>query len=49
MGISRLDVAFVHDISSDNKLLPAPWQEQFSIALKDASPRFVEDAGGGDH
>jgi len=29
MGVSRLDIAFVHDISPDNTLLPTPWQEQF--------------------
>ena len=38
MGVSRLDMAFVHDISPDNKLLPTPWQEQFAIALKGAFP-----------
>jgi D-threo-aldose 1-dehydrogenase len=38
MGISRLDIAFVHDLSSDNRLLPTPWQEQFEIALKGAFP-----------
>jgi Aldo/keto reductase family len=38
IGVSRLDIAFVHDISSDNKLLPTPWQEQFAIALKGAFP-----------
>jgi len=38
LGVSRLDIAFVHDISSDNKLLPTPWQEQFAIALKGAFP-----------
>src|SRR5260370_34809953 len=38
MGVSRLDIAFVHDISPDNKLLPTPWQEQFAIALKGAFP-----------
>jgi len=38
MGVSRLDIAFVHDISSDNKLLPTPWQEQFAIALRGAFP-----------
>jgi D-threo-aldose 1-dehydrogenase len=36
MGVSR--IAFVHDLSSDNKLLPTPWQEQFAIALKGAFP-----------
>ena len=38
MGVSRLDIAFVHDLSSDNKLLPTPWQEQFAIALDGAFP-----------
>jgi D-threo-aldose 1-dehydrogenase len=38
MGVSRLDIAFVHDISSDNKLLPTSWQEQFEIALDGAFP-----------
>ena len=36
MGVSRLDIAFVHDISSDNKLLPTSWKEQFEIALEGA-------------
>ncbi|MFZ1087932.1 MAG: aldo/keto reductase [Xanthobacteraceae bacterium] len=38
MGVSRLDIAFVHDLSSDNKLLPTSWQEQFEIALDGAFP-----------
>src|ERR1700720_140208 len=38
MGVSRLDIAFVHDISSDNKLLPTSWQGQFEIALDGAFP-----------
>ncbi len=38
MGVSRLDIAFVHDLSSDNKLLPTSWQEQFEIALEGAFP-----------
>ena len=38
MGVSRLDIAFVHDISPDNKLLPTPWQEQFAIATRAPSP-----------
>jgi D-threo-aldose 1-dehydrogenase len=36
LGIDSLDIAFVHDISSDNKYLPTPWQEQFEIARKGA-------------
>lgn len=38
LGIDRIDVVFVHDISSDNKLLPRPWQEEFAVALKGAFP-----------
>src|SRR5882757_8569199 len=38
LGVSNLDIVFVHDISSDNKLLPTPWQQQFEIALKGAFP-----------
>ena len=34
----ELDIAFVHDILSDNKLLPTSWQEQFAIALEGAFP-----------
>src|SRR6266404_1140342 len=38
MGVSRLDIAFVHNLSPDNKLLPTSWQEQFEIALEGAFP-----------
>src|ERR1700757_1462122 len=38
MGVSRLDIAFVHDLSPDNKLLPTSWQEQFEVALEGAFP-----------
>ncbi|MCE4222935.1 aldo/keto reductase [Methylobacterium sp. C25] len=38
MGLDRIDVVFVHDISADNALLPTPWPEQFAIALKGAFP-----------
>ena len=36
LGIDSIDIAFVHDISPDNKLLPTPWQDQFEIARKGA-------------
>jgi D-threo-aldose 1-dehydrogenase len=36
LGIDSIDIAFVHDISSDNKYLPTPWPEQFEIARKGA-------------
>jgi D-threo-aldose 1-dehydrogenase len=38
LGVSNLDIVFVHDISPDNKLLPTPWEQQFEIALKGAFP-----------
>jgi D-threo-aldose 1-dehydrogenase len=41
LGIDTLDIVFVHDISSDNKLLPTSWQEQFDIALKGAFPELT--------
>jgi len=41
LGIDSLDIVFVHDISSDNKLLPTSWQEQFDIAAKGAFPELT--------
>jgi D-threo-aldose 1-dehydrogenase len=41
LGIDSIDIAFVHDISSDNKLLPTSWQEQFEIARKGAFPELT--------
>jgi D-threo-aldose 1-dehydrogenase len=41
LGIDSLDVVFVHDLSSDNKLLPTSWQEQFEIAMKGAFPELT--------
>jgi len=41
LGIDSLDIAFVHDISSDNKLLSTNWQEQFEIAAKGAFPELT--------
>jgi D-threo-aldose 1-dehydrogenase len=41
LGIDSLDIAFVHDISSDNKNLPTPWQTQFEIARKGAFPELT--------
>ena len=41
LGIDRIDIAFVHDVSPDNKLLPTPWQEQFEIARKGAFPELT--------
>jgi D-threo-aldose 1-dehydrogenase len=41
LGIDSIDIVFVHDISSDNKYLPTPWQEQFEIARKGAFPELT--------
>lgn len=41
LGIDSLDVVFVHDISSDNRLLPTIWQKQFDIAAKGAFPELT--------
>jgi D-threo-aldose 1-dehydrogenase len=41
LGIDSIDIAFVHDISPDNKLLPTPWEEQFEIARKGAFPELT--------
>jgi D-threo-aldose 1-dehydrogenase len=38
LGIDRIDVVFVHDLSPDNRLLPRPWTEEFAVALKGAFP-----------
>jgi D-threo-aldose 1-dehydrogenase len=38
LGIDRIDVVFVHDISPDNKYLPRPWTEEFETALEGAFP-----------
>jgi D-threo-aldose 1-dehydrogenase len=42
LGIDHIDVVFVHDISSDNVLLPKPWPEEFAIALKGAFPALSQ-------
>jgi D-threo-aldose 1-dehydrogenase len=38
LGLDRIDVVFVHDLSPDNTLLPRPWTEEFEVALKGAFP-----------
>jgi D-threo-aldose 1-dehydrogenase len=41
LGIDSIDIAFVHDLSPDNKLLPTSWEEQFEIARKGAFPELT--------
>jgi D-threo-aldose 1-dehydrogenase len=38
LGIDRIDIVFVHDLSPDNNLLPRPWTEEFEVARKGAFP-----------
>jgi D-threo-aldose 1-dehydrogenase len=38
MGVDRIDMLFVHDLSPDNSLLPADWQTLFAVAEKGAFP-----------
>jgi D-threo-aldose 1-dehydrogenase len=42
LGIDHIDVVFVHDISSDNVLLPRPWPEEFAVALQGAFPALSQ-------
>jgi D-threo-aldose 1-dehydrogenase len=41
LGVDSLDIAFVHDLSPDNTLLPGPWEEQFQIATTGAFPELT--------
>jgi D-threo-aldose 1-dehydrogenase len=38
MGVSHLDIAFVHDLSPDFAYFPNGWQEQYEIARRGAFP-----------
>ena len=38
LGVSHLDVAFVHDLSPDFAFFPNGWEEQYAIARKGAFP-----------
>jgi D-threo-aldose 1-dehydrogenase len=38
MGIDRIDMLFVHDLSPDNSLLPDDWEALFKVAEKGAFP-----------
>lgn len=38
MGLGRIDMLFVHDLSPDNMLLPDDWETLFGVAEKGAFP-----------
>ncbi len=41
LGLDRLDIVFVHDLSPDNKLLPDDWETLFGVAEKGAFPALT--------
>ena len=41
MGLDRLDIVFVHDLSPDNDLLPDDWETLFEVAQKGAFPELT--------
>ena len=41
LGLDRLDIVFVHDLSPDNKLLPDAWQTLFKVAERGAFPELT--------
>jgi D-threo-aldose 1-dehydrogenase len=38
LGVSHLDIVFVHDLSPDFAFFPTPWEEQYEIARRGAFP-----------
>jgi D-threo-aldose 1-dehydrogenase len=41
LGVDSIDIAFVHDLSPDNTLLPTSWEDQFKIATTGAFPELT--------
>jgi D-threo-aldose 1-dehydrogenase len=41
LGLDRLDIVFVHDLSPDNKYLPEDWEELWPVAEKGAFPALT--------
>ena len=42
MGVSSLDLVFIHDLSPDNVDLGEGWRERFEVAVKGAMPELVK-------
>lgn len=42
MGLDRLDIVFVHDLSPDNQFLPEDWKTLFKIAESGAFPALTQ-------
>lgn len=41
LGLDRLDIVFVHDLSPDNELLPEDWETLWPVAEKGAFPALT--------
>lgn len=41
LGLDRLDIVFVHDLSPDNKYLPDDWETLWPVAEKGAFPALI--------
>ena len=41
LGLDRLDIVFVHDLSPDNKFLPEDWQTLWQVAEQGAFPALT--------
>ena len=41
LGLDRLDIVFVHDLSPDNTFLPDDWETLFKVAEKGAFPELT--------
>ena len=41
LGLDRLDIVFVHDLSPDNKLLPEDWETLWPVAEQGAFPALT--------
>lgn len=42
LGVSSIDIVFVHDLSPDNQDMGEKWTEQFAIAAKGAFPELTK-------
>lgn len=42
MGVSSLDLVFIHDLSPDNVDMGDGWREHFDVAIKGAMPELVK-------
>ncbi|EPX63325.1 L-fucose dehydrogenase [Cystobacter fuscus DSM 2262] len=41
LGVERIDMVFIHDLSPDNRDMGERWTEYFDIALKGAMPELI--------